>query len=119
MVQKKAVARFLKRFKQKARTWDIVFRDERSKNTQALLELEINTRERREILFNLCVEDYSQGPIEDEFDFGSGLWVFGKTVNSQEVYIKITLGKHSRPVICISFHTAEHPMSYPFRKQEE
>jgi len=116
---KKEVNQFLKRFKQKARTWQIVFRDDRSKNKQALLDLEITPKRRKETLFDLNVEDYSDGPITDEFDYGSDLWVFGKEVNDEEVYIKITLGKNSLPVICISFHLAEHSMTYPFKKRED
>jgi hypothetical protein len=42
------------------------------------------------------------------------MWVFGKDVKGQEVYIKITLGKGSS-ALCISFHIAEHPMNYPFK----
>ena len=119
MNKRKAVNQFLKRFKQKARTWRIVFLDQRSKNTQALLDLEINPNERKEILLNLDVEDYSEGPKADEFDLGSDLWVFGKVVNNEEVYIKITLGKESKPVICVSFHIAEYEMTYPLKKHEE
>ena len=59
MNKRKAVNQFLKRFKQKARTWRVVFLDQRSKNTQALLDLEINPNERKEILLNLDVEDFS------------------------------------------------------------
>ncbi|MDR8389903.1 hypothetical protein NC796_02055 [Aliifodinibius sp. S!AR15-10] len=116
MNQRKAVQQFLKRFKQKVKTWRIVFLDDRSKNTQALLDLEITPKERKDILLKLEVEDYSEGPKPDEFDWGSNLWVFGKIVKNEEVYIKITLGKESKPVICISFHIAEYEMNYPLKK---
>lgn len=43
------------------------------------------------------------------------MWVFGKDVRGNEVYIKITLGKPNSHTICISFHKAEHPMSYPLK----
>jgi hypothetical protein len=116
---KQAVRQFLKQFKQKARTWPVIFKDERNKNKQTLLDLEITPKERKEILLDLKAEDYSKGPIKDEFDLGSDLWVFGKKVESEEIYIKITLGKRSRPVICISFHVAEYNMSYPLKKHED
>jgi hypothetical protein len=41
---------------------------------------------------------------------GADMWIFGKTIKGQEVYIKITLGFAGAQVICISFHVAEHPM---------
>jgi hypothetical protein len=43
------------------------------------------------------------------------MWVFGKNVKGQEVYIKIMLGQPGRSTICISFHIAEHPLNYPFK----
>jgi hypothetical protein len=43
------------------------------------------------------------------------MWVFGKDVKKNEVYIKITMGFAGGSVICISFHTAEYPIRYPFK----
>ena len=43
------------------------------------------------------------------------MWVFGKSVKNTEVYIKISLGRTDHPVICISFHPAEHNLTYPFK----
>jgi len=40
------------------------------------------------------------------------MWSFGKTVQHIEVYIKISLTE--RNAICISFHEAEFPITYPF-----
>lgn len=41
--------------------------------------------------------------------------VFGKDVNGTEVYIKISMEPPDSHTICISFHTAEDPMSYPLK----
>ncbi len=46
------------------------------------------------------------------------MWVFGKDVKGKEVYIKITLGKPNSHTICISFHKAEFPMSYPLKHDD-
>jgi len=43
------------------------------------------------------------------------LWVFGKNVKTREVYVKISMGRVNEKAICISFHIAEHPMSYPYK----
>ena len=51
--------------------------------------------------------------------FHSKMKVFGKDVKGREIYIKIMLGCAGSQTICISFHIAEHPLSYPFKTVEE
>jgi hypothetical protein len=97
--------------------WDIVFRNDRQKNTQALIDLEITPVKRREVIEKLVAGDYSEGPLTDTLNRLSPLWVFGKRVKQREVYIKITLGTVNCPVICISFHLAEHTMEYPLKNK--
>ena len=46
------------------------------------------------------------------------MWVFGKDVKGQEVYIKISLGQENRQTICISFHISEYKMKYPFKGEK-
>jgi hypothetical protein len=107
--------RFLQDFKLKLKIWSIVFRNDRYKNTQTLLDLEITPIKRRKIIEELETEDYSEEPLPDTLNKLSPLWVFGKQVKGKEVYIKITMGTANNPVICISFHTAKHPMKYPLK----
>lgn len=111
----KEVAIFLKDFKEKMKIWDVLFRDDRGKNAQALIELELRPATRKEILENLAVEDYSEGPNEDLLYGQADMWVFGKTIKKEEVYIKITMGAIGASVICISFHLAENKMNYPLK----
>jgi hypothetical protein len=109
---------FLNHFKEKLGVWGVIFRDDRNKNAQTLLDLEITPLSRESILKSLCVADYSEGPITDTMYSGSDLWVFGKEIKGKEVYIKITLGINGTKTICISFHTAEHKMNFPFKVVE-
>lgn len=111
----KEVTVFLNDFKTKMGIWDVLFRDERGKNAQALASLELRPYERKTVLESLTAKDYSQGPLEEKLYGGSDMWVFGKTIKKQEVYIKITLGVMGASVICISFHLAEHKMHYPLK----
>lgn len=115
MSTEKEVASFLKEFKEKMRFWDILFRDDRGKNAQALVDLELRPIDRNAALETLVAKDYSEGPIEEKLYGGSDMWVFGKTIKKKEVYIKITLGAQGSSVICISFHLAEHKMQYPLK----
>ena len=111
---KEDVQRFLNQMKEKIKVFGIMYRDDRGKNAQALINLEITPKYRDSVIINLEVEDYSERPVIDTLYRCGEMWVFGKDVKGQEVYIKITLGKGSS-ALCISFHIAERPMNYPFK----
>lgn len=115
MSTEKEVALFLKEFREKMNFWDILFRDDRGKNAQALVDLELRPIDRKTTLNALETKDYSKGPIPERLYGGSDMWVFGKTKKKKEVYIKITIGAMGSSVICISFHLAEHKMHYPLK----
>lgn len=117
MAKEQEVERFLREFKEKLKIWDVIFRNDRAKNAQALLDLELRPSDRNKILENLQSTDYSEGPLDEKLYGGSDMWVFGKEVKLHEVYIKITMGFPGKSVICISFHISERQMSYPFKKQ--
>jgi hypothetical protein len=102
-------------FKEKMKFWDVLFRDDRGKNTQALVDLEIRPIERKAILNAIETRDYSEGPLEEKMYGGADMWVFGKTIKKKEVYMKITIGPMGSSVICISFHLAQHKMNYPLK----
>lgn len=115
MATYREVEAFLADFHSKMKIWNVLYRDERSKNSQALADLELRPIDRTKILENLKPTDYSEGPTTETLYGGSDMWVFGKEVKAQEVYIKITLGFAGGSVICISFHIAEHAMNYPLK----
>ncbi len=115
MRRESEVATFLNDFKEKMKFWDVLFRDDRGKNTQALVDLEIRPIERKAILNAIETRDYSEGPLEEKMYGGADMWVFGKIVKQKEVYIKITIGPMGSSVICISFHLAQHKMNYPLK----
>ncbi|MEY3443828.1 MAG: hypothetical protein RLZZ519_2109 [Bacteroidota bacterium] len=112
-----AAGKFLRNFKEKLKVFDILFLDDRGKNVQSMATLEITPMMRRKVIESLVVEDYSEGPLAEAMYGGNAeMWVFGRIVKRQEVYIKITMGGIVSAVICISFHIAEFPMKYPFRQ---
>ncbi|MGD0589395.1 MAG: toxin [Bacteroidota bacterium] len=118
MTTKDQVDSFLKDFKEKMKIWNILFRDDRAKNTQALADLEITPIDRKYILNNLSADDFSEGPLVETLYGGSNMWIFGKEVKNQEVFIKISMGFTGASVLCISFHIAENPLQYPFKEKE-
>ncbi len=118
MVTKDEVKAFLDQFNIKANVFGIIFRNDRDKNKDTLLLLDISPLQREMIVKNLQVQDYVEGPVIDELNKMGEMWVFGKDVKEREVYIKITLGYENGQTICISFHIAEHPLKYPFKSTE-
>ena len=116
MATKEEVSSFLKNFHAKLNIYQIFFRDDRGKNITTLAELDISPNYREKVIKEIIVDDYSEGPIIDALNKMGDLWVFGKDVKGKEVYIKISLGRPNYSTICISFHTAEHPMKYPLKK---
>ncbi len=116
VTRKEDVEAFLKSFKEKKQIWGVYFLDERGKNFNTLSALEIRPVEREQVLDELTVTDYSEGPLDEEWHGGKDMWVFGTVMKKKEIYIKITLGAPSTQTICISFHIAEYPMAYPFKK---
>ena len=110
------IQKFLNEFHQKVEVFDIFFMDDREKNLSAIDDLGIIRGMRKEVIKSLTVDDYSEGPIKNILNAWGDLWVFGKDVEGKEVYIKISYGMPNRRAICISFHLAEYPMNYPYKK---
>lgn len=107
------VEAFLREFKPKFNIWGIIFLH-RDKNEEALRALGITPVAREEIIKKIEKNDNTHSVI-DETSFGD-MWVFGKDYDGAELYIKISLGISGSNTICISFHEAEHPLKYPFKK---
>lgn len=108
MATKEEIKAFLQNFHIKMDIWGIVVRDDRGKNTQTLLDLEITKDYRNKVLKSLVTEDYSEGPKEKKLYGGADMWIFEKTVKAREIYIKISMGMTGSKVICISFHIAAY-----------
>lgn len=97
------------------KVWDVLFMDQREKNTASVAALGITPNQRKQVLADLIVADYSEGPKKD-YAGGPDLWVFGKQMKGTDLYIKVTLGLTGiGSVVCMSFHAAEHPMKFPLR----
>jgi hypothetical protein len=115
MVDLNTVKKFLDELKVKIEVYGVLFKDDRGKNLQTLIDLEITARQRIACLMELKSDDYSEGPLKESY-YGKGeMWVFGTMIKEKEIYIKITPGAENNSPVCISFHIAEYPMTYPLR----
>jgi len=115
MTNEEDVEKYLSDLKVKISIYGILFLDDRGKNQQTLADLEISHDDRKKIISDLTVKDYSDGPIKEKMRDLLPMWVFGKDVKTKEVYIKVSMGAVNKNAICISFHIAEFPMSYQFK----
>lgn len=115
MTSKQEIEKFLEELKLKMKVFGILFLDDRGKNQQTLHDLEISPTKRKEIIANLKLEDYSEGPLEEKMRGILPMWVFGKEVKQKEIYVKISMGAKNNSAVCISFHIAERPMRHPYK----
>jgi hypothetical protein len=110
---RKFVRQFLGEFKALIYEKGLLVQD-RQINKHFLLELGLTEQQREEIVLSLSVTDYHSGPIKDEYKPGD-YWVFGRHIDGIELYIKIKIS--GRPeeefAVCLSFHKADYPLSYP------
>jgi hypothetical protein len=114
--QRRRVADFLIEFKEvvtDGRGLDIVFREE---TNRTILDLGLTRRNIVDEILTLGAEDYSGGPEPDR-DRPGEVWIFGREIAGQEVYIKLKMYRVGNTVgaKCISFHLAMFPMKYPPR----
>jgi hypothetical protein len=107
---------FLKDFKQKLGFWGLFIRTDREKNFKTMTALGYSLNDVKEELQGLEVIHYSEGPLKETLYGGADMWVFGKQIQGQEVYIKITMGRLSDKVLCISFHFSLEALNYPYKK---
>jgi hypothetical protein len=116
MASKDQIEAFLRDFKYKLGFWGLFIRTSRDKNFVTMTQLEYSIEDVKNELKGLEFRDYAEGPVEETLYKGADMWVFGKVIQSKEIYIKITMGQPSSKVLCISFHFAEGPLNYPYKK---
>lgn len=115
MADKLVVKSFLQELKQLIKVWGLLFSNRPKNSIQNLADLSITAKMREEIVLSLEVEDYSEGPLKETQQGGTEMWIFGKVIKSQQIYIKLTISKITDQAVCISFHKAEFPMEFPFK----
>lgn len=91
MATKDEVEKFLNTFQAKLKIFKIIFRDDRGKNTRALAELEITPAYRENVIRNITVSDYSEGPVKDTLNKYGEIWVFGKDVKKKRYISRLRL----------------------------
>ena len=106
------VTEFLRQFQECARRNGICI-PVTKKNRNELGASSFLPNERTEIILELNPLDYSDGPLADDDGSEGDIWIFGKIAGGVTIYIKLKL---TVDAVCLSFHAAEYPMKFPFRK---
>lgn len=119
MLKQTEIRDFLVEFKRimaKGRGLDIVNRRE---NIDTLAKMGLTKKNLIEEIMTLSVENYCQGPEPDR-DRPGDVWVFGKQIDAEEIYIKLKIAHVGKEKIakCLSFHAANFPLCYPYRGEE-
>lgn len=117
MATKEEIEHFLRDFKFKLGFWGLIIRSDRDKNFKTLTSLEFRVEDVKKELKELSVVHFSEGPVKEALYKGVDMWIFGKVIQSNEVYIKISMGQPNDKVICISFHFSAHSMTYPYKSK--
>jgi hypothetical protein len=109
-----AVAAFLVDLKSVLKSGGDFFLIPRRENLQSLADLGLTFKNCRDILLDLSVDNYHDGPLEDR-DRPGMVWIFGKDIGGCEIYIKLKLigAESAEKVVCISFHRANFTMRFP------
>ena len=80
-----------------------------------LVDLEYDVEDVVDRLKELKLEEYSETKIDRDDSHPPLLFVFGKNINNQLVYIKLKIKeKHRKHVVCVSFHYAKEKMTFPY-----
>lgn len=68
-----------------------------------------------ERLKELTIGNYSETKFDMDNDRPPLLFVFGKMIEDNLVYIKLKIkGEKNKKILCVSFHFAERPMDFPY-----
>ena len=119
---KSEIEEFLCDCKKRAKNSLEIVNTEKNRNTRTKLGL--SKQNIKDIILGLTAENYSDGPLKDKSRSGA-VWFFGVFIENQEIYIKMRLSKFNDPgneiptLVCLSFHFAERPQKYPYKKSEK
>lgn len=108
------VESFLRQFKVKVDIFGVIFLH-REKQLETMRILGLPADARKPFLKELVVDDYIETILKEEANNNMEMWVFGKTYDNKDIYIKISMGEPNSKTICVSFHIAERPLKYHFK----
>ena len=88
----------------------------RKKNMDTLTTLGMGFHDVKNEILALSVVNYCSGPMKDP-EMGGDVWVFGRKIEEEEIYIKLKLigDYRDQRVAVLSFHPPKRPLAYYFK----
>lgn len=80
-------------------------------NEDTMLLLDYDTSDVYNELNALTVKDYLHTMIDDKKSEVTPFYVFGKTIQNKDIYMKFKIRKPKQQVFIVSFHIAEWPIN--------
>lgn len=95
-----------------------IFSTASENNLKTLTKLELTIEDVKKEILALSVMDYCAGPLKDPKIKGD-VWIFKRIIQEEDIYIKLKLwgDKRDVEVRVLSFHVADGPLSYYFKKK--
>ncbi|WP_052807263.1 type II toxin-antitoxin system MqsR family toxin [Risungbinella massiliensis] len=84
---------------------------------QTLSQLGISIRDAFALVYDLTVENYYRGPSADHKIPTESVWEFGWEEEPQDIYIKLKFRSVRDDLLMMSFHFANRPIVYPYKKR--
>ena len=115
------IAAFLKRYKKAVVQQGGIYFVPRREGLCGLAELGLTVETAKDVIFALSPAFYCEGPLAEEHGQPGEVWVFGKIIGGEPVYIKLyfsTDATDRRPAKVISFHKAQRAMTFPHRSTQ-
>lgn len=117
MVEHDQVALFLKLLRQcAARKFRL---ERRPENMATLARLGMTMRDAHDRVIALTPADYVEGPKPRSADSSQEAWVFGLNLQGVCVYVKVRIRLEPARCLCVSFHEATRPMSFPYGNDQK
>ena len=95
-----------------------IFSTASENNLKTLAKLEMTIDDVKKEILSLSVMEYCAGPLKDPKIRGD-VWIFKKVIQGEDIYVKLKLwgDKRDLEVRVLSFHIAERPLPYYFKKK--
>lgn len=114
MAAPEEITDFLKKFKIVLLSGFIFIPRKKNLDTISLLGIKISYV--KTLFAQLTYKDYINGPEKDKDRHGNLIWEFGIHIQGKEIYIKLSDDFSFNRAKCISFHIADYPIKYPYKK---